>query len=903
MKKLLLLGILFLSTQMSAQIVDIPDTNFKNALLNHDPVIDTNGDDEIQVTEAEAFAGYMNVSGKDIISMSGLDAFSNLVGLTCSYNDITTLDIGLNLLLETLICGNNDITTLALGNLGNLEILRAERNELTSLDLSGLTNLDYLSVSGNNLTAIDVSDNQNINYLNVTANYLSNLDVTNNAALLRLYCSGNNLTSLDVSQNPELGRLSAGNNDITEIDISQNPDLVELSLSFLDLSSLDLSLSTDLIQLSLIGATIPELNLNDLVNLESLYIGGTNLESIDLSGNPNLEHLQADNGSLQSVDISANPNMKLLRLENLNLSSIDLSNNLALQGIDLIGNNFSNFDFSFLQDLIWVILDENPIESVDLSQNPNLCGFLARECPLLTSVNLSNGNNESLVYGESCSFEVGFENLAGASGVFLDENPLLELICVDDLEYATNNFEQVQDNVTYVEDCSILGSETNSIEGDIVFDTENDGCDGDDIKLASMMIHSTDGSNNFATSSNADGFYQLSVVENDYTTSVIGLPTYFTTDPTQSDNSFVGFNQTQVANFCVQALEMVDDLEISMIPIFDARPGFEATYKIIYQNVGSTELSGNVILSFNDAKLSFVESTPAENDLTANSIGWEYANMLPFEVRSIDLVMQVFAPPIVEGGDILAYTASITPDSNDATPENNSFDFNQEVVNSFDPNDKKVVEGHQVLIENSDKYLHYILRFQNTGTASAINVKVKDPLEEKLDWTTFQLLDVSHDVRVEYLNGTLDFVFDNINLPHEGADPEGSNGYIIFKIKPVSGIQIGDTIENTGYIYFDFNPPIVTNTVATAYVDILDVENQQVAEVALYPNPAGDHFTIQSAEIVESVSIFSVSGQLILNETPRSVNFQIDSSKFQSGVYFVNVQTESGQQVFRLLKE
>ena len=55
MKNYYLFFILLLVTLTAkAQIVDIPDTNFKNALLNHDPIIDINNDGEIQESEAES---------------------------------------------------------------------------------------------------------------------------------------------------------------------------------------------------------------------------------------------------------------------------------------------------------------------------------------------------------------------------------------------------------------------------------------------------------------------------------------------------------------------------------------------------------------------------------------------------------------------------------------------------------------------------------------------------------------------------------------------------------------------------------------------------------------------------------------------------------------------------------
>ena len=73
MKHLLLTVTLLTSFFASAQIVNIPDANFKNALLNHIPVIDTNGDGEIQVSEA-MMTYEIDVTAKSIQDITGLIA-------------------------------------------------------------------------------------------------------------------------------------------------------------------------------------------------------------------------------------------------------------------------------------------------------------------------------------------------------------------------------------------------------------------------------------------------------------------------------------------------------------------------------------------------------------------------------------------------------------------------------------------------------------------------------------------------------------------------------------------------------------------------------------------------------------------------------------------------------------
>ena len=168
------------------------------------------------------------------------------------------------------------------------------------------------------------------------------------------------------------------------------------------------------------------------------------------------------------------------------------------------------------------------------------------------------------------------------------------------------------------------------------------------------------------------------------------------------------------------------------------------------------------------------------------------------------------------------------------------------VINSFDPNDKLITQGDEITIDKADEYLDYKIRFQNVGTANALNVKITDTISDKLDWATFQPINSSHDYRLELIDQEeINFMFDNINLPYEAIDEPGSNGHVSFKIKPKDDVQIGDVIENKAYIFFDFNAPIITNTVSTTIVDNLGLNEFTGSEsIKLSPNPASHQVEI-----------------------------------------------------------
>ncbi|MDC1162113.1 T9SS type A sorting domain-containing protein, partial [Tenacibaculum sp.] len=253
----------------------------------------------------------------------------------------------------------------------------------------------------------------------------------------------------------------------------------------------------------------------------------------------------------------------------------------------------------------------------------------------------------------------------------------------------------------------------------------------------------------------------------------------------------------------------------------EARPGFDSGYQLVYKNRGTTVLDGSISFQFDNKLQSFISSTSSYASKNTNTVFYNFINLKPYETRKIDIVMNTLAPPTVNDGDLASFQANITIGETDVTPSDNMFLLNQVVVNSFDPNDKAVIEGISININEVNKYLHYIVRFQNTGSASAINVRIKDILSNYLDWETLTPVSASHEYFAKVTNGNIvEFIFNEINLPAQKDDDIGSNGFISFKIKPKKNIEIGDVISGKANIYFDFNLPITTNVVNTEIIDV-----------------------------------------------------------------------------------
>ena len=175
----LLLLLLALPIICFGQNVNIPDANFKAYLVTN-PSINTNGDNQIQVSEASAFNGGIACTFSNISNLTGIEAFTALTSLVCNDNLLTSLDVSGFTALTYLDCGYNQLTSLDVSGCSALTVLYCGGNQLTSLDVSACTALTTLVCNDNQLTSLDVSACTALtSYLDCSNNQLTSLDVRN----------------------------------------------------------------------------------------------------------------------------------------------------------------------------------------------------------------------------------------------------------------------------------------------------------------------------------------------------------------------------------------------------------------------------------------------------------------------------------------------------------------------------------------------------------------------------------------------------------------------------------------------------------------------------------------------------------------------------------------------------
>ena len=865
MKKIYFLFVFLLSTVIFGQNINFPDANLKAKLLSFNPsqpnviniagypiAIDANGDGEIQIAEAAVVKKLKFSSVGNITNLSGLELFSQLTELEISY---CTFSLGIIL---------NNYPSLQQLNIysssfGSLEILNC--NSLIKANIDELSTANFVNIQSSSIEEIVL--------------YGSNTFAVNTASLVcpnlkKFDLKKTNLTSLNLNNAPIL----------TDINVKNNPLLTSVDFSgCIGIKNIDLE-NNKLSSLSLPNPTI----------IDRLYFANNLFTSFDPSPYTNMWYFIAEDNQISSLDFTNNQFIKGIYVKNNQLTSIILNNNNNLNLFDVSNNLLTSISFG-TSPITTFTGNNNLFSTIDFSKRYGQLTFNVSNNPNLQQINLKNG----------------YHNFSGSSNGFYENTPNLHYICADENEFVpiSNYNNYINSNAVIGSYCSFTPTGNYSIlQGTTQYDTNTNGCDPLDQKkqFQKFKIYNSLTTTNLI--SNSSGDYILPLQYGPHTiTPILENPTYFNISPTSFNLNFPTQASPLNQNFCLTANGNHNDLEVVVIPVTAAVPGFTSKYKILYKNKGTGTQSGILNFNYNSNLSSFLTSSFAPTSQSAGVLNYNFTNLLPFESREILVTLQLNTPtqnPPLNGGAVLNFAAQING-ATDETPLDNNFALNQTVVNSFDPNDKTCLEGTAITQTKVGDYVHYLIRFENTGTANAQNIVVKDMIDTaKFDINSLVAMNGSHSFVTRITNpNTVEFIFENIQLPFANAT---NDGYVSFKIKTKSTLVLGDSFSNTANIYFDYNAPIVTNTYTTTVANILGTQENVLSEsLNFYPNPVDDIIYFKSDEKLLKLEIYDVSGRIVGSVTVQ--NNEANLSFLKTGNYLLKIFTKDKFFVNKIVKK
>ena len=295
-------------------------------------------------------------------------------------------------------------------------------------------------------------------------------------------------------------------------------------------------------------------------------------------------------------------------------------------------------------------------------------------------------------------------------------------------------------------------------------------------------------------------------------------------------------------------------------------------------------------------------TTPVPNIIVPGPGGdtliWNISN---FYTSIINYSFVATVPSTVSIGAVFAFAGIITPTSDDDF-SNNIFNTGPHWIGSpLDPNGKECYA--QGIQPNGDipygvQDLYYTIRFQNIGTAPAIDVTTIDTLDSNLDWSTLQVINSSFPVQtqVDFGSGQTFFYFPRIFLPDSTTNEPGSHGYVYYKIKLKSGVPVNTIIKNRAHNYFDFNAPVPTNQTKNKLVNLAGIKEIELANsIKLLPNPVNDKLFISCEEVIREITVSNSLGQLLVKQELNEKQGSLDMTALPRGFYLVSITLNSNQ--------
>jgi|GEM_PF-2637057 len=737
-----------------------------------------------------------------ILSIAEDESLTDLSGLRSLVRVGTRFRISNNTLLQNFN---------GLDDFERADILEVYGNpSLVSLEgMPKLNALNNASISGNDIL-------ENLNGLGVLES-LQGLSISrNNIIALNGLGSVSAIGNLTISENSELENLEGlqGLEEIGTLRINKNGNLNSLA-GLKDFVSIDyFIISGNQVLASLEGlASLDTILRLDIKENQSLL----NLSGIDI------ERLEI----LDLVDNSLLTNLKGLEfLPFLNTFRVqDNSSFTSFEGLPIGINSYTQITIDGNNALTKIdgLESVDSIKNLRIKNNSSLVNLDGLESLKYFSFFELNNNTSIQDIG-------GIRNVEpeSISEFFLYENPMLSFCSYANIcEVLARQWQSnIWNNAPGCREYAELDCEKNLVEGSTVYDINCNGVvDVDDIYIEGLEVEFSN--TNYSRYTSSDGTYyffadsaedvQIKFIDTTEWSIKYG-PSAYEFVFTPGETNCCGYD------FILDFKEKRYDAETD-ITLPNLRCNDEVELSIIYTITGGIEANGLVRLMI-DPLTEFVSSDPLPTVVNGQWIEWEFSSKQPFIKNTI--LVKIKTPDESFIGTALAFLSDIA-----------LVDLEEEIVDStvmtgtvlcsFDPNDKQVYPNTPTGYTNfEDSILVYTVRFQNTGNAPAIDVSIKDTISDNLDINTLKLISTSHPRELavsKFGEDVLSFDFSKVYLVDSLTNPEESQGYVQYSIELVEGLPEGTVVKNTAQIYFDSNPPIITNTTVNEFYFDLDLDS------------------------------------------------------------------------------
>lgn len=854
----------FLALKAEAQLVYLPDTNWRNFLITAGLGGCISNDTlDVSCPSIQTITS-LNCEFKNVTNINGIEYFSNLSYFNCTSNFITDLP-QLPSNLDTLNCTGNPINSWPTFPVGMSWLSVVSTNISTLPNLN--SDLKYLYCGINNLTSLPVNLPDSLKFLSCERNQIVSLPPLT-VALEELVINNNNFSGTFIPPQ-SLKRLSCSGNSISALD-SLPPDLNFLECSWNQLT------------------TLPVMP----ISLEQVYATNNQISHID-SLPPYLWILNVANNQLQSIPpLPDNNHFSILNINNNLFSVLPILPN-SISELVFSNNSITVID-SLPQSLRLLHCYNNQLTSLP-DMPPNINTITLQNNNLLSFGRVSNSlrNLDISINPISCLPLLGPIQSLRISQTNIHCLPKILPNVISDVDLDTFPVCGLSSGCPI--DWNITGVVYNDLNNNCTLDTSDDVLNNIAVRLdsAGTMLQQV--------YTNGVGQYSFHTAMSTYEVVIDSTKVPFLTSCPSSGIQSVSVtlldSLVDQIDFGLSCRAIPDIISNSITASHNFISGRS---NVLYLNAGDLVLLHNTVCFHESGTVTAIlggnlsYTAPAWNALVPTSINGDTVTWVVPDFSLVDpehdFNIFVTVSPFATIGDSVCINLSVTS-PNDFDTTNNTVTECYPVFASYDPNMKLMTP---MMPDTSDYWFTFTVLFQNTGTASAENIFIIDTLDADLDPTTFELIASSHDVVTQLLPGNiLRFNYHSIYLVDSSSDEPASHGFVKYKIRRDASTGIGTEISNTAYIYFDFNEAIVTNTV-TGTVSVatgIPSQSQSESSIRIFPNPASTSFTIESLNsTIENAQLLSLDGKVIRSLSGNnSSKVNIRTESLEAGLYIVKV--------------
>jgi hypothetical protein len=578
---------------------------------------------------------------------------------------------------------------------------------------------------------------------------------------------------------------------------------------------------------------------------------------------------------------------------------------------DLIANNTSTVNIGYVPDSTYFTYGNCAPFATSLSFYGGTVGLTFPNDSIDMYFNFGDGSDTTIrtpAYGNNGPISIGNfgRNIAhtySAAGNY-------------DVEYIATGPGGISDTVVKLNKVSVVDT-CGNVQGTIYRDNNNnciyDAGDSADMYMYVALTYTSSGYTRYAFT-DVNGHYSFDVTPGNYTVSV--LPGMNNTVPLTPSCPASGMTNVVVtaSNSCLADFGLICTSNHQSRGWYSIWPGIFPNYHS-HINLSMNEYACMPIADTVKFILDPMVNLTGFCDsaflpvISGDTLTWTFTSITNFQNWHYWFwnlaCLEIIGNPSLQLGDTVCFTMIVSPISNDIYPADNIITRCVPALVSLDPNRKEVLpqgSGPLGYVPQQTNF-EYNIEFQNTGTAMARNIFVLDTLDADLDLSTLVIIGSSHFMTPQILPGNvLKFRFDDINLADSTSDEVHSHGWVAYRISAKPALANGTPIQNTAGIYFDFNPPVITNSTLNTIFDPASVNEISVNDVMVFPNPASSSVEIKFKSAIKGkFSIADLAGNEVFNGELNGTSNSIDVRTLTPGVYMLILETEQGRSVHKII--